>query len=304
MYATLGMTSGNGATVSQLTPMGDAWNVKASVFLRDLLGDKLAELRLTATGNLDKLLRQRATLLATGENAGATGPLRGATIGVLGRFRDALGDEIREDGGKIPADHDARQFARIDTLNDDRALRGRAAEPGSLSRRQRPRILRRRSSVPPSTASRLDRRHLASWMLPERRSCYIFGMNAPPPSVETQQVVLALPRALVRTAERIAQRTHRQLETVLTEWIDRAASDLPVEALEDDDLLALCDVQMGEPEQTELSSLLAENREGRLDETGRALLDERMREYDQLLLRKAQALREAVARGRRGPMAA
>jgi hypothetical protein len=78
---------------------------------------------------IDKLLRQRATLLATGENAAATGPLRGATIGLLGRFRDALGDEIREDGGKIPADHDARLFAYIDKLNDDRALRGRTPAP-------------------------------------------------------------------------------------------------------------------------------------------------------------------------------
>ena len=82
-------------------------------------------------GDLKLALRdlQRATLLATGENAGATGPLRGATIGVLGRFRDALGDEIREDGGKIPANHDARLFAYIDKLNDDRALRGRTPAP-------------------------------------------------------------------------------------------------------------------------------------------------------------------------------
>ncbi len=83
-----------------------------------------------AGDDLDRLLRQRATLLATGENAAAAGPLRGATIGVLGRFRDALGDELREDGGKIPADHDARLFAYIDKLNDDRALRGRGAAAG------------------------------------------------------------------------------------------------------------------------------------------------------------------------------
>src|SRR4051812_33669869 len=100
------------------------------------------------------------------------------------------------------------------------------------------------------------------------RLCYIFRVSVTPPSSETQQVVLALPRALVRTAERIAQRTHRPLETVLAEWIDRAAAEFPVEALEDDDLLAVCDVQMGQREQTELSSLLAENREGRLGKAG------------------------------------
>jgi hypothetical protein len=122
--------------------------------------------------------------------------------------------------------------------------------------------------------------------------------------MEIEQVVLALPAALVRRAERIAQRSHRPLETVLAEWIDRAAAETPVEALDDDDLLAACDARMGQEEQAELSSLLADNREGRLDEAGRALLDERMREYDRRLLRKAQALREAVARGLREPMAA
>jgi len=115
-----------------------------------------------------------------------------------------------------------------------------------------------------------------------------FGVSMTPPTLETQQVVLTLPRALVRTAE----------------WIERAAAELHVEALEDDALLVLCDVQMGQPERTELSSLLTKNREGRLDKAGKARLDERMREYDQLLLRKAQALREAAARDLRGPMGA
>lgn len=141
-------------------------------------------------------------------------------------------------------------------------------------------------------------------MPPAPRSCYVFLVNVTPPALETQQVILTLPRALVRAAERIAQRTQRPLETVLVEWIDRAAADSPLETLDDGDLLAVCDVRMSEPEQAELSSLLAENREGHLDEAGKALLDERMRRYDQLLLRKAQALREAVARGLREPMAA
>ncbi|WP_433929276.1 hypothetical protein AB3662_37010 [Sorangium cellulosum] len=42
---------------------------------------------------IDRLLRRRATLLATGENAAATGPLRGAVVGLLGRFREALRDD-------------------------------------------------------------------------------------------------------------------------------------------------------------------------------------------------------------------
>lgn len=83
-----------------------------------------------AGDEIDKLFRERAARLATGENAAATGPLRGATIGVLGRFRDALGDELREDGGGLPAGYDARLFAYVDKLNEDRALRARAAATG------------------------------------------------------------------------------------------------------------------------------------------------------------------------------
>jgi hypothetical protein len=82
---------------------------------------------LSAGDDIDKLLRKRAVLLATGENAGATGPLRGATVGLLGRFREALRDEIQEAGSKLPAGHEAQLFAYIDKLNADRAARGREA---------------------------------------------------------------------------------------------------------------------------------------------------------------------------------
>ncbi len=83
-----------------------------------------------AGDDIDKLLRERATRLATGENAAASGPLRGAMVGLLGRFRDALGDEIQEDGGKLPEGYDTRLFAYIDKLNDDRIVRARPAAPG------------------------------------------------------------------------------------------------------------------------------------------------------------------------------
>ncbi len=53
---------------------------------------------LGAGDEIDKLLRERAKLLASGPNAAGTGPLREATVGLLGRFREALRDEIEEDG--------------------------------------------------------------------------------------------------------------------------------------------------------------------------------------------------------------
>ncbi len=129
-------------------------------------------------------------------------------------------------------------------------------------------------------------------------------MSANPSRTDVEQVVLALPRALVRRAERLARRTDRATETVLAEWLDLAAAELPVEALDDADLLALCDVRLAAEEQAELSALLASQREGLLDAVGRARLDERMERHDRLLLRKAQALREAVTRGLRAPLAA
>jgi hypothetical protein len=129
-------------------------------------------------------------------------------------------------------------------------------------------------------------------------------MSVNPLANETEQVVLTLPSALVRSAKQIATRTQRPLETVLTEWLDRAAAELPVEALDDASLLLLCELTLSSTEQAELDTLLAENREGELDDAGRRRLDACMQAYDRQLLRKSQALREAVARGLRKPLAA
>lgn len=118
------------------------------------------------------------------------------------------------------------------------------------------------------------------------------------------EVVLTLPDDVVRSAERIARQSRRSVEVVLAAWLDRMASELPVEELDDNALLAACDAQTPPEEQAELSTLLAENREGRLDEPGRMKLDELASAYDRRLLRKSQALREAVARGLREPLAA
>jgi hypothetical protein len=87
------------------------------------------------------------------------------------------------------------------------------------------------------------------------------------------------------------------MEEVLAEWLDQAAVELPVEFLPDLEVLALCDLQMVPTEQTELSSLLSENREGSLDDRGRARLDVLMKIYRRGLVRKARALKVAVQRG-------
>ncbi|TKD01176.1 hypothetical protein [Polyangium fumosum] len=70
---------------------------------------------------IDSLLRERARLLAGSENAASTGPLRASTLGLLGRFRDALRDELEEEGSPLSARHEASIFSYIDKLSADRA---------------------------------------------------------------------------------------------------------------------------------------------------------------------------------------
>lgn len=72
--------------------------------------------------------------------------------------------------------------------------------------------------------------------------------------------------------------------------------------LSDSPLLAVCDATMNASEQTELSELLAQNREGPLDPQTRQRLESLMRDYQRGLLRKARAWRIAVARGLRSSL--
>jgi hypothetical protein len=113
----------------------------------------------------------------------------------------------------------------------------------------------------------------------------------------SEKVTLELPEELVQRARTAAARARRPLEEVLVEWIDRAGAEPAVELLPDDELVALCDLQMETGQQEELSDLLAGSREGQLSSADRHRLDELMHLYRRGLVRKAQAMRAAVARG-------
>jgi hypothetical protein len=115
-------------------------------------------------------------------------------------------------------------------------------------------------------------------------------------------VTLELPEDLALRVRDIATRTQRRLEDVLIEWIDHTATDPPLELLPDSQILALCELQMDVEQQDELGDLLARNQEGLLDETERQRLDELMQVYRRGLVRKAQALQIAVARGLKAPL--
>jgi hypothetical protein len=115
-------------------------------------------------------------------------------------------------------------------------------------------------------------------------------------------VTLELPEEVARRAREVAVRTHRRPESVLLEWIGHAVAEPPVESLPDDQVLALCDMQMDVEQQETLGDLLARNREGLLSGVERARLDELMQTYRRGLVRKAQALKVAVERGLRPPL--
>lgn len=118
----------------------------------------------------------------------------------------------------------------------------------------------------------------------------------------SEVVTLELPDTLVRSARTIAERSNRRVEDVLVEWLDRSASEVPVEFLPDDQVLLLSALELKEADQEALSDLLARQREGTLGEAERQTLDALMGSYRRGLVRKAQALKVAVERGLRPPL--
>jgi hypothetical protein len=117
-----------------------------------------------------------------------------------------------------------------------------------------------------------------------------------------QTITLDLPADVAQRAAAIARQTNRQVEDVLLEWLGRAATETPVESLPNDQVLALCDLEMSQGEQDELTALLARQREGALDDVARRRLDELMAIYRRGMVQKAQALKVAVERGLRPPL--
>jgi hypothetical protein len=116
-----------------------------------------------------------------------------------------------------------------------------------------------------------------------------------------ETITLELPGTVARSAREVANRKHKSLEDVLMEWLYKAATELPVESLSDEQVLALCDMELEPEEQAELSRLLAKAREGKIVPSERIHLDKLMQRYRHGLVRKAEAWQEAVSRGLRPP---
>ncbi|HAZ44354.1 MAG TPA: hypothetical protein DCZ55_07670, partial [Cyanobacteria bacterium UBA11371] len=110
--------------------------------------------------------------------------------------------------------------------------------------------------------------------------------------------------------ERLAQLTSRNIADVVTDAIQLSIPAVSlqneliqsVSALSDEQVMALTQLQM-EPEQDQrLSDLLDRQQEGIITETEQIELSNLMQIYQEGLLRKATALKEAVQRGLREPL--
>jgi len=118
----------------------------------------------------------------------------------------------------------------------------------------------------------------------------------------SETITLDLPQPLVESDRTIATQTHRRVEDVLIDWLDRAATEIPVELLPDEQVFALGDLQMEHGQQASLSDLLARQREGTLTADERSQLDARVGVYRRSMVRKAQALKVAVYCGLQPPL--
>ena len=119
----------------------------------------------------------------------------------------------------------------------------------------------------------------------------------------SETVTLQIPDEPARRARALAVATHRRFEDAVVSWLRRAVEEPAVESLPDDALFALCDATLSAADQDALTTLLTGHREGSLSGEETARLDELMAGYRQGLVLKARALKEAVARGLRPPLA-
>jgi hypothetical protein len=121
-----------------------------------------------------------------------------------------------------------------------------------------------------------------------------------------EQVILNLPDRLAKQVHEIAALTQRKLKNVLIEWLDSYAcaigdrgslDEIVIVDLSDEQILKLCDLQMSEPEQIQMSLLLEKQRESILQQGELEQLDGLLQVYRRGMVRKAEALKVAVERG-------
>lgn len=123
------------------------------------------------------------------------------------------------------------------------------------------------------------------------------------------QVMVALPDPVYRRAVSLARLTSQDVPELLADTIEISLPSVmtlegahPVRELSDASVLALADSQMEPDLDKRLSVLLGKQQDGDLLEVERRELAALMQAYQEGLLRKAQALAEAVRRGLMEPL--
>jgi hypothetical protein len=126
----------------------------------------------------------------------------------------------------------------------------------------------------------------------------------------TTQVIINLPDDVYRQAERFAKLANCDIATILANTIEHSIPSLRPETetlpqisdLADEEVLAIAQLQMPLEEDQRLSELLDRQQSGQLTENEHRELNALMQTYQEGLLRKATALKEAVNRGLMNPL--
>jgi hypothetical protein len=123
------------------------------------------------------------------------------------------------------------------------------------------------------------------------------------------EVTLTLPEAVYQQAARLASVTNRPVSDVLAEVIAASLPSVeamreapPVSELSDREVLALSKLNPSQSEDERYSQLLDRQQAGVITDVDRAELSTLLQRYQWHLLRKAEALAEAVKRGLREPL--
>lgn len=119
-----------------------------------------------------------------------------------------------------------------------------------------------------------------------------------------QSISLDIPDSIVQQAQQLASQNQQRLEDILLEWLTHSFTEHPVETLPDSQVLALCQMQLDEQQQSTLDSLLNKQREDELTPVDSQELQFLMKLYRRGLLRKAKALKVAVERRLVPPLSA
>ena len=113
----------------------------------------------------------------------------------------------------------------------------------------------------------------------------------------SESIALELPEPLAKKVKEIAALNRQGIEEMLIEWFDRTINEIPIDTLPDEQVLALCNLQMDGQQQRFFSDLQARNSEGLLNAQEVKKLNELMRVYRHASVRKAMAMQVAVMRG-------